>query len=382
MVLGPIETWTAATVDELVTGAWQESMVLEFKRELGTTRSDRKELAKDVSALANTSGGWIVYGLDEQPNAQGIKVAGPVVPLTDPNTAQRIDDIAAEAIVPPVRYRSRTIPYGTGSCVVLRVEPSTAALHMVQAYDDFRYYRRTERAARPMSEVEVRQAIDQIARREAEGDRAARQLFASVSPKYPRPYGWVGLSTGIVGEVLDPRSVIEATIHKYLHHEYVNNGRIEDLGYRSVLGELAYDFGVARDGSVWLKWPLESLSNDFKPFILVDHIVRLAAYADDLWNESNLHPLSPRLSVQVHTDHDLKVYDGADRYRPLTLKQSSKWLSFVVARAELRRGERLRLARVVADRVYQMLGQAQCPFFTKEGAIEKYVENEFRKLPL
>jgi hypothetical protein len=35
----------------------------------------------------------------------------------------RIDDIAAEAIVPPVRYRSKMIPYGAGFLLSRRTQP-------------------------------------------------------------------------------------------------------------------------------------------------------------------------------------------------------------------------------------------------------------------
>jgi hypothetical protein len=378
-IMVSVDAWTKETLDELVRDKWQESIVVEFKRDLGT-RVDRKEVAKDVCAFANTSGGWIVYGVDEQTNAQGIKVAGSIVPLTDPNTAQRIDDIIAEAIVPPVRYRSKTIPYGTGSCVLLRIEPSTSALHMVQAYDEFRYYRRTEKAARPMPEPEVRQALEQIARREADGDRTARELFDRVSDVYPSPFGWLALSTGIGNEVVDPRRVRDATVQRYLHREYATHGQIEDLGYRATIGDHAYDFGVARDGSTWLKWPLDGLGAGFKPLVLIDHLVRLAATAADLWNECGVNPMAPRLALQLATRAGLRLIDGEDRYRPAALLQS-KWLTFVTSRSDIEKGARVRLARSVADRVYQIMGIAQCPFFGDDGMPRRHLQNEFRDTP-
>ncbi len=88
-------------------------------------------------------------------------------------------------------------------------------------------------------------------------------------------------------EVLDRRAVNEAVAGKYLP-DYVSRGAIADIGYRSTLGEGAYDFGVARDGSVWLEWPLAAMTGESKPFVLVDNAVRLCAYAVELWNESSI----------------------------------------------------------------------------------------------
>jgi hypothetical protein len=381
MTLGPIDTWTAQTLDDLITNHWQESMVLEFKRQLGTARGDRKEAAKDISAMANTSGGWIVYGIEEQANAQGIKVAHAVAPLVDSNTAQRIDDIAAEAIVPPVRYRSKTIPYGAGSCVVLRIEPSISALHMVHAYDEFRYYRRTELAARPMSEPEVRQALEQIVRQQADGDRWALELFGRVRSSYESPFGWVAFSTGIRDERVDPRTIRTSTIQRYVHQEYLSSTTVEDLGFRATLGKCAYDLGVARDGSTWMKWPLDAFEQGlFKPFILIETLVRLAALTSEIWAEQGIFPVASRLALQIDCPGKLKVVDLEDRFRAATLSES-KWLTFIVTSADLQSGARMKLARNVADRVYQIMGISQCPFFGDDGTLRPHVAHDFRNVP-
>ena len=65
---------TLADVQALVDGAIFESRELEFKRELKRVGSAgasdwQDEFAKDVSALANTRGGQIVYGLEEKEGA-------------------------------------------------------------------------------------------------------------------------------------------------------------------------------------------------------------------------------------------------------------------------------------------------------------------------
>ena len=62
----PISEWNHATLDQLVTDGVEESLTVEFKRELAAaTRGEKREVAKDISAFANTAGGWLIYGVDE-----------------------------------------------------------------------------------------------------------------------------------------------------------------------------------------------------------------------------------------------------------------------------------------------------------------------------
>ncbi|MBN4944840.1 ATP-binding protein [Stenotrophomonas maltophilia] len=57
-------------VEALVQDRAQESVHLDFKREQPSKKEDgRKELLKDVCALANTEGGRIVYGVEEDDEA-------------------------------------------------------------------------------------------------------------------------------------------------------------------------------------------------------------------------------------------------------------------------------------------------------------------------
>jgi len=378
MVLGPIDSWTSQTLDELISGHWQESIVLEFKRQLGTARGDKKEIAKDITAMANTAGGWIVYGIDEQPNSQGIKVAHAVVPLTDADTGQRIDDIVAESISPPVRYRSKTIPYGAGACVVLRVERSTTALHMVHAYDDYRYYRRTELAARPMGESEVRQALEQLIRQQNDGERWTRDLFDQVRDGYTAPYGWLAVSTGIRDERLDPRTINRELLRRFLHHAYDAN--VGDIGLRATIDNYAYDFGIARDASTWIEFPIAVHDDRFRPAMVIDHLVRLGAVTWHLWQQHGVAPLAPRLGLQLECAAEMRAIDCDDAYEAPTLRKS-KWLSFQITSEDLRDGGRARLARLVADRIYQVMGCNACPFFDDNGILRPEATRTFPKTP-
>jgi len=59
--------WEEEDIQNLITSGARESQILEFKAcdALEKKDSKRRELAKDVSAFANATGGTIVYGLIE-----------------------------------------------------------------------------------------------------------------------------------------------------------------------------------------------------------------------------------------------------------------------------------------------------------------------------
>lgn len=72
-----------------------ESLELEFKRQLDLKTDNQKtEAAKDISAMANTIGGRIIYGIEEVKKENGIKVAGPLRPLTDGLVIESLASVA------------------------------------------------------------------------------------------------------------------------------------------------------------------------------------------------------------------------------------------------------------------------------------------------
>src|SRR5215208_7648640 len=63
----PLSEQEYADVDAYLQQRIGENLTLDYKRELSTSSDrDRAELCKDVSALANSQGGMIIYGVDEE----------------------------------------------------------------------------------------------------------------------------------------------------------------------------------------------------------------------------------------------------------------------------------------------------------------------------
>src|SRR5579863_7950182 len=57
---------TKSDLQRLIDDAIQESLTLDYKASPALARDRKYELCKDVSALANSAGGQIIYGIEEK----------------------------------------------------------------------------------------------------------------------------------------------------------------------------------------------------------------------------------------------------------------------------------------------------------------------------
>jgi hypothetical protein len=152
-----------------------EGLRLELKRQLALAKdSDKAEAAKDISAMANSAGGRVVYGIEEVAQPDGSRTAGPVAPIFDAGLIDRLNDILHSAIQPRPRFRlQKVLLSGGGFVLIVEVYPSLRAdLHMVTGYGKSRYYKRNDRSALPMTEPEVREAYARVAASYVELDRS------------------------------------------------------------------------------------------------------------------------------------------------------------------------------------------------------------------
>jgi len=136
-----------------------ESHVLDFKREVGTSDRDRNELAADMASFA-LDGGSLVVGVDE--TGKDIFTA---VPIALEGLVERIEQIAANRVRPPLDVRPRVIPSAddpTVGYVVIDIAESPLRPHMVGG----RYYGRGEKTRRHLDDTEVVRLL--TARRSAE----------------------------------------------------------------------------------------------------------------------------------------------------------------------------------------------------------------------
>ncbi len=99
MLRTPVSENSAENLQSLIDDGVREGKKIEFKRDLpGNRREDRKEFLADVSSFANTNGGFLIIGMDEN---DGIASELTGVPGTDLDShIQRFENIIRSNIEP------------------------------------------------------------------------------------------------------------------------------------------------------------------------------------------------------------------------------------------------------------------------------------------
>ena len=152
-----VDDLAAEHIHGLVSGGIQEEFDLDFKATLyGRGDSDRRALAGDVAAMANTAGGLVVIGVEE--DAQARATAAPGVEITDGEIG-RIRQVVASLTAPMphldiIPVADQALGDGHGF-LVIAVPRSTGAPHAVLVNDALRYPRRNGATTRYLSEAEV-----------------------------------------------------------------------------------------------------------------------------------------------------------------------------------------------------------------------------------
>jgi hypothetical protein len=152
-----LELIDAGRIRSLVRDSVSEGFDLDFKRRLyGRTESERHDLATDVAALANTAGGIIVLGVDEDEHASA--AAAPGVELSD-DEERRMLQVIADRVAPVPTFEIRPVPDTPGrGFYLLSVERTAAAPHAVLVNRALRYPVRNGTTTRYLVEPEVAEA--------------------------------------------------------------------------------------------------------------------------------------------------------------------------------------------------------------------------------
>lgn len=133
---------TQAELEALVVRGRPETAVLEFKATVdgwnakkGTpdaVRQDaQRELCRDLSQMANSAGGHVVYGVEEDKATDGVKVAGAWAPLSDPEAMKAwIEDVLPNYCVPSTFTKeAHLVDIPGGRALVVTVQPSRSAVY-------------------------------------------------------------------------------------------------------------------------------------------------------------------------------------------------------------------------------------------------------------
>lgn len=152
-----LSTVSEADIRRLVSEQTDESEYIDFKRDLpGRTDRAKHDVTSDACAFANSRGGDIVYGIDEDGKGRAAKM----VPWSDnpDEVVRRIQDMQMNGIEPRVPgVQVRAIPCQGGSVLVIRVPSSWAKPHRTTLTRQFVI--REGARNRPLNVPEIRSAF-------------------------------------------------------------------------------------------------------------------------------------------------------------------------------------------------------------------------------
>ena len=155
-------SWDEAKLKELIRDKLEENLTLEYKAAGALAREDKAklEITKDVSAMANSAGGILIYGLAEFHNAASKHLAETIDPINRnefskewlENIISQIRPRISDLKIYPVQLASNS----DDVAYVIEIPQSSTAHQSA----DFRYYRRYNFQSTPMLDHEVRDVMN------------------------------------------------------------------------------------------------------------------------------------------------------------------------------------------------------------------------------
>ena len=145
----PMADLAESHLDRLIADDVAESRDLEFKREpYGSDRDAKREFLKDVTALANTFGGHLIIGIDEDGG-----MARHIVPISDrtfDDEKLRLENLLRDAVEPRlIGVEMQQVPVTGGFVLIIRVARSWNPPHRVLMGDN-RFFERNSTGTNPM----------------------------------------------------------------------------------------------------------------------------------------------------------------------------------------------------------------------------------------
>lgn len=155
-----VENIDEAVLAQLIADQVSERRDLEFKRELPGQEPDHvREFLADVTSLANSSGGDLIFGIED---VEGVAAALPGVAIANvDNEILRLEQIIRTNVDPRlIGVRTHHVPLANGmNALVIRVPGGLQPPHRVTYRNSGKFYARTSRGKYELDVHELRHAF-------------------------------------------------------------------------------------------------------------------------------------------------------------------------------------------------------------------------------
>ncbi len=166
------ELWDQARLQQYCDNAVEENSTLEYKAaaSLGTNNDKKKEITKDISALANSAGGTIIYGIREYQTPGKEHLPEALDGIDRRQFSKEWLDQVINNIQPHLKdFLVHPVSLATPPdhvAYVVEVPQSTTA-HQAT---DFRYYKRSNVTVNAMEDYEIRDVMNRASKPNVEVD--------------------------------------------------------------------------------------------------------------------------------------------------------------------------------------------------------------------
>lgn len=148
---------TEDNLKELIEVGVPEGLAIEYKRDIyGKSDENKKEALKDISSFANSFGGHLIIGIEEQ-NGIPTKISA-IKDINQDAEIQRLDNLIRDAVEPRITgVKIRAISIEAGSFVIIiRIPKSWNPPHRVSYKNVNRFYMRNSGGVHEVSVEELR----------------------------------------------------------------------------------------------------------------------------------------------------------------------------------------------------------------------------------
>src|SRR5262245_1527913 len=151
--------WDQKTLQAYIDNATQEHLHLEYKAADALAKTDGKkdEITKDVSAMANSAGGTIIYGVKEYDAQDKRHLPEKIIPIDRVQFPKEWLEQIINGIQPRiVEIRIHPVDLGGNDVAYIVEIPQSTTAHQAR---DFRYYRRYNFEVLRMHDHEIRDVM-------------------------------------------------------------------------------------------------------------------------------------------------------------------------------------------------------------------------------
>jgi hypothetical protein len=157
----PLHEISIDDINSLIDNQVHETRNLEYKSKLpGTTNKEKKDFLAEVTAMANSGGGDIIFGIEEKEDSIGDKkyALRGISRINEDTEKNRLDCLLRDGIQPRIiYYHFVSIPIDeTKQIYLLRIPRSLNTPHMVTLGGSQKFYARNSSGKYPMEINEIR----------------------------------------------------------------------------------------------------------------------------------------------------------------------------------------------------------------------------------